>query len=216
MTRPTTAVLMIDMHNSYYADDGYRQLLGYPPIWRLDETVHACRELLEHARSSGMPVIYTRNRLRDDLADVMPSHAPALRRGREQFTPRSAPYQAWKGEIMDELAPEPGDVVIDKLRWCAFTYTELDPILRNLGVSRLIVAGLQTNVCIESTVRSALMRNFLVGVAVDAVSTDGEKLHWNALDAMRVLYAEVAPWRELVDPSLPWDRALQLPQYGRS
>ena len=94
--------------------------------------------------------------------------------------------------ILDAVAPEPGDIVLNKLRWDAFHFTELEPILRNLGVRRLIVAGLQTNVCVESTVRSAMMRNFEVAVPEDAVSTDGEALHFNALNAMRVLYVSRA------------------------
>jgi Isochorismatase family len=101
---------------------------------------------------------------------------------------------------MDEVAPEPGDIIIDKLHWDAFHYTELDPVLRNLGTRRLIVAGLQTNVCVETTARAAMMRNFEVAVPEDAVSTDGTALHAAALDAMRVLYIEVAPWRELIAP----------------
>jgi len=63
--------------------------------------------------------------------------------------------------------------VIDKLRWDAFHFTELEPILRNLGTRRLIIAGLQTNVCVETTARTAMMRNFEVAVPEDAVSTDG-------------------------------------------
>ncbi len=117
---------------------------------------------------------------------------------------------------MDVAAPTRGDIVLKKPRWCAFQYLELEAILRNLGTNRLIVAGLQTNVCVETTVRSALMRNFVVAVPEDAVSTDGEDLHRHGLQAMKILCAEVAPWRELLDPSLPWDRATSDPDYGRS
>ncbi|MCP9623970.1 cysteine hydrolase [Nocardia otitidiscaviarum] len=70
-----------------------------------------------------------------------------------------------------------------------FTYTELDPVLRNFGAQRLLVAGLQTNVCVEATVRAALERNYEVAVAENAVSTDRPALHRGALDSMRVLYA---------------------------
>jgi ureidoacrylate peracid hydrolase len=117
---------------------------------------------------------------------------------------------------MDEVAPEPGDIVIDKLRWDAFCYTELDAVLRNLGAQRLIIAGLQTNVCVETTARSAMMRNYEVAVPEDAVSTDGIPLHFGALDAMRVLYIEVAPWRELIAPGAAWGRAFTTPRYGRT
>jgi ureidoacrylate peracid hydrolase len=211
-----TALLMIDLHNSYYATDGWRATLGYPDIWRLDETVAECVALMDACRTAGIPVIYTKGAKRPDGADLIPRYAEAYAKARASLPPMSPEHQAWKGEIMDVAAPRPGDVVLAKPRWCAFQYTELEAILRNLGTTRLIVAGLQTNVCVETTVRSALMRNFVVAVPEDAVSTDGEDLHRHALQAMKILYAEVAPWRELLDPSVPWDRATSDPHYGRS
>ncbi len=61
-----------------------------------------------------------------------------------------------------------------------------------------------------------MMRNYEVAVPEDAVSTDGIPLHFGALDAMRVLYIEVAPWRELIAPEAAWDRAFTTPHYGRT
>lgn len=212
-----TALIMIDMQNSYYADDGWRERLGYPRIWRLDETVEECRQLLEACREAGIPIVYTKGGARAaDRAAAIPRYREAYEKAAVGWEPRSDEYQAWKMEIMDAVAPQPGDIVLEKPRWCAFQYTELEPILRNLGVKRLIVAGLQTNVCVETTVRTALMRNFVVAVPEDAVSTDGEDLHWHGLQSMKILYTEVAPWRELLDPAVPWDRATSDPNYGRT
>lgn len=108
---------------------------------------------------------------------------------------------------MDEVAPQPGDVVIDKLRPSFFVFTALEPVLMNIGVTRLLIGGLQTNVCVEATARSALAHNYEVAVAEDAVSTDGPDLHHAALNSMRVLYTEVAPWRDLLADGAVWDRA---------
>jgi ureidoacrylate peracid hydrolase len=210
-----TAVIMIDMQNSYYATDGLREKLGYPPIWKLDETVEQCRLLLEDARSRGIPVIYTQGVKREDGADATPRYREAFAKALADFVPLSDDTAEWKSAIMDEVAPRPGDIVIEKLRWCSFTYTDLEPILKKLGITRLIVAGLQTNVCVETTVRTALMRNYEVAVPEDAVSTDGEDLHFNALKSMKVLYTEIAPWRELIDPAKPWSRAVADIHYGR-
>lgn len=212
-----TALLVIDMQNMYLATDGEREALGWPPIWRLDETVAACAELLGAARARGLRVIYSRSvgsaagplgenprsaRLRAYRADRLPS-VPAEQR-------------EWKRRIMDAVAPRPEELVLDKTRPSLFDYTELEPLLRNLAVTRLIVAGLQTNVCVEATVRGALAHNFEVAVPDDAVSTDGPDLHYAALDSMRVLYTEVAPWRELLAPGAAWDRAFTTPDYGRN
>jgi ureidoacrylate peracid hydrolase len=209
-----TAILMIDVQKMYLEQDK-RDPFGWPPIWRLGEVVEECRQLLAAGRAAGLPIIYTRAVQRRDGADVLPSLRRLLAStGRDQIPLADA--DAASSEIMDAIAPAPGDIVIDKLRWDAFHFTELEPVLRNLGVQRLLMAGLQTNVCVESTARTAMMRNFDVAVAEDAVSTDGIPLHFNALDAMRVLYIEVAPWRELIAPGAPWERAFTTPDYGRT
>jgi ureidoacrylate peracid hydrolase len=211
-----TALLMIDMQNMYLSDDGEREALGWPPIWRLDAVITECAALLAEAHSQGIPVLYSRVVTSPAGAlGTNPRSARNLEHRAGRMPEISVEHRRWKTQIMDAVAPQPGDVVLTKTRPSFFTYTELDPLLRNLAVNRLIVAGLQTNVCIEATVRSALERNFEVAVPEDAVSTDGPALHFGALNSMRVLYAEVAPWRELLAPGAPWDRAFTTPNYGR-
>ncbi|CAN5258694.1 pyrimidine utilization protein B [soil metagenome] len=210
----STAVLMIDMQNMYYAEDGVRDALGWPPIWRLEETVAECAALLAAARESGIPVIYSR--AVESAAGAVGGNPRFAALARHRTLPQTDPAtDLWKTQIMDAVAPQPGDIVLEKTRPSFFEYTELEPLLGNLGVRRLIVAGLQTNVCVEATTRSALAHNFEVGIPVDAVSTDGPALHEAALNSMRVLYAEVAPWRELMADDAAWDRAFTTPNYGR-
>lgn len=210
---PRTAVLMIDMQNMYLAQDR-RDRYGWPAIYRLDETVAECAALLEAAREQGVPVVYTRAITRSDGADTMPAIA-ALERAVGADDDPVEDEAAWSSSIMAAVAPQPGDIVITKPRWDAFFATELENILRRLDVNRLLVAGLQTNVCVDTTARAALMRNFEVAIPEDAVSTDGKHLHFDGLDALRVLYAEVAPWRELLAPDADWTRRLTRPRYGR-
>jgi ureidoacrylate peracid hydrolase len=211
-----TALLMIDMQNSYLSQDGVREALGWPPIWRLDEIIKECASLLAAARSRQIQVIYSRSNTgpAGDLG-VSPRSARLMRERATRVPQVSAEHRQWKSQIIDAVAPLPGDLVLDKTRASLFDYTELDPLLRNLNVCRLVVAGLQTNVCVEATVRSGLSRNFEVAVPEDAVSTDGPDLHHAALNSMRVLYTEVAPWRELIAVNAPWDRAFTTPNYGR-
>lgn len=210
-----TALIMIDMQNMYL-DQDRRSALGWPPIWNFDEVVAECANLLTAARQAGIPVIYTRQTARADGADAMPSTRRLLAELPTQEDSPIGTLAAWTSEILDAVAPEPGDIVIEKHRWDAFFCTDLDQILRNLDVQRLIVAGLQTNVCVETTSRTAMMKNYDVAVPLDAVSTDGRDLHVNALDSLRVLYVEVAPWRELLAPEASWERRFTTPGYGRS
>ncbi|WP_024804304.1 cysteine hydrolase family protein [Nocardia sp. BMG51109] len=214
---PDLAVLMIDMQNGYIADDGLRDALGWPPIWRLDEVVVECAGLLATARTARIPVLYSRQTSSParELA-TNPRAARHLHARRDRLPALSPEQRQWRTEIMDAVAPRPGDLVLDKTRHSFFAYTELDPVLRSLGAQRLLVAGLQTNVCVEATVRGALERNYEVAVAEDAVTTDGPDLHHGALNSMRVLYVEVAGWRELLSGNASWDRAYTTPDYGRN
>ncbi|MGC4992357.1 cysteine hydrolase family protein, partial [Nocardia salmonicida] len=125
--------------------------------------------------------------------------------------PSSSACRHRRSDVTDQCS-SPGDVVLPKTRHNFFAWTELGPVLRSLRVERLIVAGLQTDVCVEATVRAGLEHNFSVAVAEDAVSTDGPDLHFASLNSMRVIYVEVGTWRELIKPNAPWDRAFRTPQ----
>ncbi|MEU8151155.1 cysteine hydrolase [Nonomuraea sp. NPDC048901] len=105
---------------------------------------------------------------------------------------------SWDADIIDELAPVEGDHVIDKNRYDAFLYTDLEVLLRGLGIKRLLVAGILTNVCVETTVRSADQRGFDPYVASDCTTAYGEARD-PALAAMSVVFATVGKWRELFD-----------------
>ncbi|MFI9503275.1 cysteine hydrolase family protein [Nocardia sp. NPDC052566] len=212
---PTTVLLMIDMQNGYLLQD-VRDALGWPPIWRLNEVVAECRALLIDARAAGIPVVYSRQIV--SPAGQLASNPRVARhqRYRSARVPKITDEdRAWRARLMDAVAPEPGDLVLEKTRHNFFAYTELGPVLRSLGAQRLIVAGLQTNVCVEATVRAALEHNFEVAVPEDAVTTDGPALQHAALNSMRVLYVEVAPWRDLIAPESSWDTAFTTPNYGR-
>lgn len=208
-----TAVLMIDMQNGYLTQK-VRDPLGWPPIWRLHEVIAECAELLAAARAAHYPVIYSRQTL--SPAGELAANPRARRhmQSRAHLLPEiSDSEQEWSHQIMENLAPAEGDIVLEKTRHSFFAYTELAPVLRGLAVQRVLIAGLQTNVCVEATCRAALEHNFDVAVAEDATTTDGPALHEAALNAMRVLYVEVRPWRELL--TQPWDKAYRTPNYGR-
>lgn len=151
MHQGDTAVVMIDVQNMYIASDGMRDALGWPPIWRLHEVVAECAELLTEARAQGIPIIFSR--AVGSQAGVLGAN-PRFQRLAASLAGRlpevSAEAESWSAQIMDAVAPQPGDLVIEKTRPSFFEYTEFEPVLRNLGVTRLIVAGLQTNVCVEA------------------------------------------------------------------
>jgi ureidoacrylate peracid hydrolase len=191
----TTAVLVIDMQNGFLHPEGSlaRAGMGLP---NAEPVVSATEALIASARASGLPVLYTRHVISEGGPEMSPgwreAAAPVL-----AVEPRMLSHGSWDAQVLDRLAPEAGEVVVDKDRYDAFLYTDLEETLRGLGVERLVVAGVLTNVCVESTVRSGLERRFDVSVACDATAAyDG--FQEPSLAAMRALFATVAPWPELL------------------
>jgi ureidoacrylate peracid hydrolase len=78
---------------------------------------------------------------------------------------------------VDDLECGPEDLVVDKVRFDAFQWTSLEPLLRGLGVRELAVCGVVTNLCVESTVRSAFMRDFPVTLLADGCAAKTRRLH---------------------------------------
>ena len=83
----------------------------------------------------------------------------------------------WDAEVVDELGCSPADLVVDKVRFDAFQWTSLEPLLRGLDVRELVVCGVVTNLCVETTVRSAFMRDFPVVMLADCCAAATRRLH---------------------------------------
>ena len=87
-------------------------------------------------------------------------------------------------EIWDELTPQPGDIVVEKIRQSGFTYTSLEAVLRELGVRTIIVSGVSTGACVECTARDAVSRDFDVMFLSDGTASSGLRdLGWGEVDA---------------------------------
>ena len=95
----------------------------------------------------------------------------------------------WDTEVIDELAPMDGDFIIDKNRPSSFFGTNLDASLKNLGVENLVVCGVTTNCCVETTVRDASQRDYRTFVVRDAVAEYEDDRHEIALKSMGLLFA---------------------------
>ncbi|MGH3194821.1 MAG: cysteine hydrolase family protein [Streptosporangiaceae bacterium] len=80
-------------------------------------------------------------------------------------------------DVVDELGCGPEDLVVDKVRFDAFQWTSLEPLLRGLGVGELIVCGVVTNLCVETTIRSAFMRDYPVTLLADCCAAKTRRLH---------------------------------------
>lgn len=187
------AVLVVDMQNAFCHEDGTLVRAGIR-LEGLSSVVEANAALVARARFLGVPVWYTRHVFRPGLADMperfrraVPLDPPPLVRG------------SWDADIIDELTPRPGEKVIDKNRFDAFLYTDLEPMLRSAGVGRLLVTGVITDVCVESTVRSAEQRGFQVSVASDCTAGRAGGGSGSSLAVIARVFATVGEGLELLE-----------------
>ncbi|HEY8465462.1 MAG TPA: isochorismatase family cysteine hydrolase [Solirubrobacterales bacterium] len=146
-----TALIVVDMQNDFVKEGGALVVPG------AEATIPRIAELLELARSSGMRVVFTQDTHGEDDPEfkIWGEH---VRRG------------TWGWEIVDELAPREGELVVEKVRYDAFYGTHLDHTLRQWGVDTLVLCGTVANICVHYTAASAALRWYHVIVPHDAVS----------------------------------------------
>jgi ureidoacrylate peracid hydrolase len=175
-----TAVLVVDMQNDFGAPGGMFERAGID-ISGIRAAVEATRSVLDAARTADIPVVYLKMEHASDLSDVGPEEGPhwikhsRLRVGDEMIAPdgstgRILVRDTWNTQILGSLVPEPGDTVVSKHRFSGFFETELDEVLRGLGVTHLLVTGCTTSVCVESTVRDAMFRDYTCIVLEDCTA----------------------------------------------
>jgi len=168
------ALLIIDMQRDFLEPGGFGEALGND-VSLLRRTIAPTKRLLDKARASGMAVIHTREGHRPDLADLAPAKKvrgnPALAIGDCGAMGRLLVRGEPGHDIIPELYPAAGEPVIDKPGKGAFYATDLDTILRHRGIRQLIVCGVTTEVCVNTTVREANDRGFDCLVLEDCVGS---------------------------------------------
>ena len=168
------ALLIIDMQRDFLEPGGFGESLGND-VSLLRRTIGPTRRLLEQARAAGLTVIHTREGHRPDLADLPSAKKlrgnPSLAIGDCGAMGRLLVRGEPGHDIIAELYPQPGEPIIDKPGKGAFYATDLEAILRHRGIQQLIVCGVTTEVCVNTTVREANDRGFDCLVLEDCVGS---------------------------------------------
>lgn len=163
-------VIVCDMQNDFGSEGGMFQRAGID-ISMIQRAVPPTARVLAAARSAGIPCIYLKMAFRPDLSDAgsidspnrikhLPFSVGKTVRAPNGTESRVLIRDTWNTDIVSELTPRPEDIVLYKFRYSGFYETELDVILKGLGITHLIVTGCTTSVCVESTIRDAMYRDY--------------------------------------------------------
>ncbi len=200
----STALIIIDMQRDFLEPGGFGETLGND-VSRLAAAVEPCRAVLGAARERGLLVVHTREGHRPDLSDVPPAKLergnPSLRIGAKgpmgRILIRGEPGHA----IISELAPIAGEPVIDKPGKGAFYQTHLDSLLARKGVENLLVCGVTTEVCVNTSVREANDRGYRCIVLADCCASYFPEFHAAGL-AMIKAQGGIFGWVSSSQPAL--------------
>lgn len=175
-----TALIIIDMQRDFLEPGGFGETLGND-VSLLAAAVEPCRAVLDAARRCGLLVIHTREGHRPDLSDAPPAKvergAPSLRIGAPGPMGRILVRGEPGHDIIPALYPAAEEPVIDKPGKGAFYQTELELMLRNRGVENLLVCGVTTEVCVNTTVREANDRGYRCIVLADCCASYFPQFH---------------------------------------
>lgn len=174
------ALIVVDMQNGFCHPEGSLPRVGLG-IEGVDGAVRNAAIAVKQARAAGVPVIFTRHLYRLGRADEGPAlirHSPAL------TLVNGLTVGSWDADVVSDLDCEPDDLKVDKVRFDAFQWTSLELLLRGLSVTRLTMCGVVTNLCVETTVRSAFMRDFPVTLIEDACAAKTRRLHELSIEVL--------------------------------
>ena len=175
-----SAVVVVDMQNAFASRGGLLDLAGVD-ISAADAVVRRIGSVLDAARASNVPIVYLQTGYKPDLSNGGGEGSPnprketalCLMRARPELKGKLLVEGTWDFDIVEDLRPRPGDVVVLKTRYSGFAGTTLDSVLRARGIRYLFFVGIATNVCVESTLRDAYFHEYWPVLVTDGTMQAG-------------------------------------------
>ena len=175
-----TAILVVDMQNAYASAGGYLDLAGFD-VDGAARVIAQSAKVLDAARAAGLPIIYFQNGWDPDYVEAGGPGSPNWHKSNALRTMRARPELhgkllargGWDYELVEGLAPKPGDIRLHKTRYSGFFNSQLDSVLRARGIRNIVFVGIATNVCVESTLRDAFHLEYVGIMLEDATHQAG-------------------------------------------
>ncbi len=194
ITPAHSALLIIDMQNDFCAPGGYINRVKNKDVSASAAVAARINAVLDAARAADVLVVWVRA-----IYDAKYLVSPMLAKQQELgITDGLCSEGSWGAEFFG-VKPAADEFVIDKHRYSAFSGTKLDNLLREHGIRTLVLTGVATNVCIESTMRDGFMNGYYIVVPQDCVGSHSQDLHEATLKNVRLTFGDVPQSNELVD-----------------
>jgi ureidoacrylate peracid hydrolase len=179
-TPDQTALIVVDMQNAYATQGGYLDLAGFD-VSATKPVIAKIKTAVTAARAAGIQIIWFQNGWDDQYVEAGGTGSPNWHKSNALKTMRKRPELqgtllakgTWDYQLVDELVPQEGDIVLPKPRYSGFFNTPLDSILRSRGIRHLVFTGIATNVCVESTLRDGFFLEYFGIVLEDATHQAG-------------------------------------------
>ncbi len=176
-----TALIVVDMQNAFCKKGGMVDVLKGLDDGQVERVIKTNEKVIKASRRQGIKVIYLRMSYRPDMANAGGPESPnywkesgaVAMHEHPEWKNRFLTIGTWDWEIVDELKPQPEDIVVDKSRYSGFVNTELDAILRTHNIKHLLFLGFATNVCVESTLRDAFFHDYFPIIVSDGCGHAG-------------------------------------------
>jgi ureidoacrylate peracid hydrolase len=193
-------LLVVDMQNGFCGTGGSYDQFGFN-IKPYRAIIPKVRRMIDYMRREGVPIYYSKA-IREasgiDLIDRVHKIIPESRRERLKKMPLCI-RDTWDSDIIDELKPEPEDYIVEKRRDSVFQDTEFELWLKALRVDSIIFTGIDTYVCVESTVRDAFNKGYDIILLKDCVASRNLEYHENTVEEIAEAYGLVLSSDELID-----------------
>ena len=193
-----TALLLVDLSNDFVHPDGKAAKLGGRDVGPAAEAVVNAARLAQSARAARVPVIHALHTTLPDSA----SDSPVWHDARSRATYSAVDIcldGSWGQQPVSDIGQLPGDLVVKKYRYGAFTGTHLELVLRSLGRDTTVICGVSTNVCVDTTAREAFSREFYVHIPEDACASWDMRLHEASLRTAEQRFAIVNRTEHIIE-----------------